>query len=252
MIDLAAAQGYRAIVFDRPGYGHSERPKGEKATPFVQARLIHGALKQLGAEKPVMVGHSWSGTMTLTYALTYPNEISGIVTLAAAMYKEGYPAENGDPISKLVATPVIGDLIVNTLLKSPIGMALAENMVKQTFAFEPIPADYREAALALWLRPGPFKANREDILAFSPAAEEISKRYKEIRTPVMIVAGTEHPFGTIEQALRLKEDIPHAKLKFVPNVAHMIPQNHPELVIEALNELTADNSDDKRNPCEIV
>ena len=50
-IDLAAEQGYRAIAFDRPGYGYSERPKNKRVTPRDQVRLIHGALRQLGCPK---------------------------------------------------------------------------------------------------------------------------------------------------------------------------------------------------------
>lgn len=237
VMEIAAEQGYHAIAFDRPGYGYSERPQTEEVTPAVQARLIHGALKELRIERPILVGHSWSGTMVLTYALSYPDDISGIVTLGAAMYKEGNPAENGDPISALVTTPVIGEIMLYTLLRSPLGTLMTEQMLKATFAPETVPADYRQATLALWLRPGQFKANREDVLAFPPASEEMSIRYKEIKHPMVIVVGDDDPFGTKEQAFRLKEDIPHANLLVLPHVAHMIPQNHPQLVIDAINTL---------------
>ncbi|SMO79758.1 alpha/beta fold hydrolase [Melghirimyces algeriensis] len=237
VMEMAARQGYQAISFDRPGYGYSERPKNEEVTPIVQARLIHGALKKLGIEKPIFVGHSWSGILVLSYALSYPDDVSGIVTLGAAMYKEGYPAENGDPISALVTTPIIGDAFLNTVLKSPLGTGLAKNILKETFAPEPVPSDYREAALALWLRPGHFKANREDVLAFSPTAEKISSKYKTIQHPMVIVVGNDDPFGTKEQAYRLQKDIPHAKLVILPNVAHMIPQNHPKEVMDAIQTI---------------
>jgi hypothetical protein len=56
VMERAAARGYDAIAFDRPGYGCSERPPRDQAAPADQARLIHGALKQLGVEKPIIVG----------------------------------------------------------------------------------------------------------------------------------------------------------------------------------------------------
>jgi pimeloyl-ACP methyl ester carboxylesterase len=237
VLNMAADKGYQAIAFDRPGYGYSERPRNEPVTPIVQARLIHAALVELGIEKPILVGHSWSGMMVLSYALLYPQEIDGIITLGGAMYKEGYPAENGDPISTIVVTSVIGNLLLHTALRFPFGTVLADRILEATFAPESIPPGYREATHALWLRPGQFKANREDVLAFAPAAEQISKRYKEIDTPVVIVAGNEDPFGTIEQAHRLKKDIKHAELIILPKVAHMLPQNHPELVMNAVDRL---------------
>jgi pimeloyl-ACP methyl ester carboxylesterase len=48
----------RVIIFDRPGFGHSERPRGKLWTAIRQADLIHDALLQLGVERPVVVGHS--------------------------------------------------------------------------------------------------------------------------------------------------------------------------------------------------
>lgn len=237
VIELASSRGYQAIAFDRPGYGHSERPRKEQATPAVQARLLHGALQQMNVRKPIMAAHSWSALLALTYALAYPDCLSGVVILAGAMYKEGYPAEHGDPISKLTVAPAAGWLFRNMVLRSPLGTALANASVTQTFAPEPVPAGYREAALALWLRPGQFLANREDILAFPPAAQEASQHYNQIRCPVVIAAGEDDPFGVKEQAVRLKSDIPHAKLLMFPGVAHMIPQNHPELVMQAVEAL---------------
>ena len=44
------------------------------------------------------------------------------------------------------------------------------------------------------------------------------------------------PFGAPEQAMRLKRDIPHAELMMIPHVAHMIPQLHPELALEAIDK----------------
>lgn len=238
-MDLAAAQGYQALAFDRPGYGHSGRLGREHASPLAQARLIHDALQELGIQKPIVVGHSWSGTLVMAYALLYGDEVEGVITLGAMMYKEGYPAEHGDPISKLVTTPVLGRLLLYTLLQSPLGTMMAKRITAETFSPEAAPSGYVEAVLSLWFRPGQFRANREDVLAFAPAAISIQHRYPEIRLPVVIVAGEQDPFGTKEQALRLQRDIPHAQLVVLPQAAHMIPQNHPAEVMEALLRLSA-------------
>ena len=47
LIDLVA-KDYRVIVFDRPGFGHSDRPPNVVWTPDAQAELIKLALAQLG------------------------------------------------------------------------------------------------------------------------------------------------------------------------------------------------------------
>ncbi|MBN2981646.1 MULTISPECIES: alpha/beta fold hydrolase [Cohnella] len=241
-IDLAASAGYRGIAFDRPGYGYSERPRDENVTPRTQARLLHEALKALGVEKPILVGHSWSGVLVLAYALDYPDDLSGIVTLGAGLYPEGYPAEKGDPISTLVTTPVLGDVAMNMLL-AVLGPPLADNILKETFKPEPVPEGYRQATHAYWLRPSQFKANREDVLAFVPAAKEIMGRYSEIRAPLVIAVGDDDPFETKEHSFRLHRQLPDSKLLVLPDVAHMIPQNHPEAVIRAVKMLTEPESE---------
>lgn len=236
VLELAKRKGYRGIAFDRPGYGYSDRSRN-KITPMDQARLIHEALKKLGVEKPILVGHSWSGLLVLSYALSYPDDVSGLVILGGAMYVEGYPAANGDPISKMVTTPIVGDLMVYTLLQSPLGTKMTENMLKETFAPEKVPSDYQKATLSLWLRPKHFRANRADVLAFVPTAKQISNDYHKIQLPVVIAVGEDDPFGTVEQAKRLKQDIPHADLVILPQIAHMIPQNHPQVVIDMVEKL---------------
>ena len=49
LIDLAA-RNYRVIVFDRPGFGHSDRPRNVVWTPDAQAELIKDALTRLKFE----------------------------------------------------------------------------------------------------------------------------------------------------------------------------------------------------------
>jgi alpha-beta hydrolase superfamily lysophospholipase len=58
-----AAQKYRVIVFDRPGFGYSERPRGTLWTQAAQADLIHAALSQMGIRHATVLGHSWGARL---------------------------------------------------------------------------------------------------------------------------------------------------------------------------------------------
>ena len=58
LIDLAV-ENYRVIVFDRPGFGHSDRPRNVVWTPAAQADLINSALQLLGVPHAIVLGHSW-------------------------------------------------------------------------------------------------------------------------------------------------------------------------------------------------
>ncbi|WP_246649563.1 alpha/beta fold hydrolase [Bradyrhizobium canariense] len=57
LVDLLA-QGNHVVCFDRPGFGHSQRPRLRVWTAAAQAALLAKALNQLGVRDPVVLGHS--------------------------------------------------------------------------------------------------------------------------------------------------------------------------------------------------
>src|SRR6266496_1993431 len=98
---------YRVIAFDRPGHGASGRRDSKSATVEYQAQLLHDTLTDLGITKPILVGHSWGGSLALAYALKYPDEPSALVLLAPAAYPD---TETNGILRSFVKTPIIGDL----------------------------------------------------------------------------------------------------------------------------------------------
>ena len=58
-----AAERYRVIVMDRPGYGRSSRPRRRRWTPGAQAELMHHALRKLDVYCPVLLGHSFGASV---------------------------------------------------------------------------------------------------------------------------------------------------------------------------------------------
>ena len=111
LIDLAAKK-YRVIVFDRPGFGHSDRPRNVVWTPTAQAELINSALNRLGVSEALVLGHSWGASVAVALALKYPMLVQGLV-LASGFY---YPTLRPDVIAlSAPAAPFIGDVLRYTL-----------------------------------------------------------------------------------------------------------------------------------------
>src|ERR1700737_2746087 len=114
LIDLAS-KNYRVIVFDRPGFGHSGRPRNVVWTPAAQADLFVKALDRLGVRSAIILGHSWGASVAVALALKHPQFVDGLV-LASGYY---FPP---DPPNFLVlsapAVPGIGDILTYTF--SPI------------------------------------------------------------------------------------------------------------------------------------
>lgn len=85
-LDIA---GYRAIAYDRWGYGRSA-PREQLSMPHFkedQEDLL-AMLDQLQIERAALVGHSDGGTIALYFAARYPQRVSCLVTLAAHGYVE--------------------------------------------------------------------------------------------------------------------------------------------------------------------
>jgi pimeloyl-ACP methyl ester carboxylesterase len=64
VLELAARRS-RVIAFDRPGFGHSDRPRSRLWGPRAQARLLVRALRVLGVEQPIVLAHSWGTLVAL-------------------------------------------------------------------------------------------------------------------------------------------------------------------------------------------
>src|SRR5438270_2783759 len=114
---------FRAIAFDRPGHGFSERPANDGAMS-AQARLVRGALETLGVRRPVIAGHSWGGALAISYALQFPEDTAALVLLAPAVSREEdvYAAQR-----TLVEIPVLSDLFIrasDTFIRSEIKRTL--------------------------------------------------------------------------------------------------------------------------------
>jgi alpha-beta hydrolase superfamily lysophospholipase len=67
-----AARRYRVIVFDRPGFGYSDRPRSTIWTAEAQADLLRDALVQIGISRAIVLGHSWGSSVAVSLALKYP------------------------------------------------------------------------------------------------------------------------------------------------------------------------------------
>src|SRR5215218_11415027 len=60
---------HRVIVFDRPEFGYSTRPRSRVWTPRAQAEVLRKALDQLGVKQAVVLGHSWGTLVAVSLAL---------------------------------------------------------------------------------------------------------------------------------------------------------------------------------------
>lgn len=231
VVDLAA-QRYRVIVLDRPGYGYSERPRGRVWTAHAQAALFHVALQKLGVDRPIVLGHSWGAFIALAYALDYPEETRSII-LASGYY---YPTLRLDVLlSSGPAIPVLGDVMRYTL--SPLaGRLLWHPMLRYLFDPHPVTSAFEQFPVWMALRPSQLRASAAESALMLPSAFMLRPHYDELRVPIVILAGeSDRHVNTHAQSERLHQQLPNTEFHSVAGAGHMVHQVAPDEVLAAID-----------------
>lgn len=225
------SQSYSVVAFDRPGHGYSERRDSMQTTVEIQALIIREALQKLALEKPVLVGHSWGGSLVLAAAVAYGKDLAGIVLLAPA----AYPSVRIEWWSLLPHIPVIGNIVVNKLTPY-LGRAMVRKSVKQAYDPQEVQEDYIERSLDLWMKPDHIRACAYDERTLGASLRGLSEHYCDIEMPVVIVTGSaDRLLNPEEHAYPLHKTIRNSKLVVLPETGHQLPQTRPDAVISAID-----------------
>jgi pimeloyl-ACP methyl ester carboxylesterase len=227
-----AAKSYRVFAFDRPGYGHSDRPRSTIWTANAQAELIHEAMVELGIKRAIVLGHSWGASVAVALALHHPETVGGLV-LASGYY---YPSMRSDVVTASgPAVPIFGDVLRYTV--SPmLGRAMWPLLVRKIFGPSPTPAKFDGFPVEMALRPSTLRASAAESALMIPDAFAAHGHYAEIKMPVAIVAGEADKIVDVaRQSARLHDELPQSTFDCVPGVGHMIHQTKPERVMAAID-----------------
>jgi pimeloyl-ACP methyl ester carboxylesterase len=239
-----ASQKHRVIAFDRPGFGHSARPRRTIWTPDAQAVLIHRALKQIGISRATVLGHSWGASVAVALALEHPEIVNGLV-LASGYY---YPTPRADALLLSgPAAPVVGDILSHTL--SPIlGRLLWPLLMRKIFGPAKVPAKFGAFPKEMALRPAQIRASAAETALMIPSAFAPPRKYTSLKMPVVIIAGEQDRLIDIEkQSARLHQEITQSKFRRVTNAGHMVHQTATPLVMKAIDEVGLPTETDRQS-----
>lgn len=230
LVDLAAKR-YRVIVFDRPGFGHSTRPSNITWTPQAQARVLRQALRQLGVERPIVLGHSWGTLVALALALDNPTYVRSLV-LVSGYY---FPTLRLDvPLASVPAIPVLGHLLRHSVFPW-LGRLKWPLIRRKIFGPPPVPKRFDAFPVWMTLRPSQLGAAAAEAALMIRAAKTLRDRYSELEIPVVICTGLNDRLVSKRQSERLHEAVPHSELVVVPGMGHMIHHLVPDAVMGAID-----------------
>jgi pimeloyl-ACP methyl ester carboxylesterase len=228
-------QRHRVIIFDRPGFGYSERPRGRLWTAGEQAELLHKALRQLDVERPVVVGHSWGSLVALSLVARHQADIAGLVLLSGYYFWTMRPDV---PLVATAALPVLGDILRYTI--SPILGWLQMPLLKWAmFSPAPVPPRFQaEYSSAMALRPSQIRATSVDGALMIAGALALRRHYKDMTLPVVIIAGDGDRIVFKRRSRQLRDSIPGSRLEIVKGAGHMVHHVATRQVVQAIESVT--------------
>ncbi len=227
--------GRRTIAIDRPGFGYSTGGY----VPFDrQLEVIHELLAKLHVVRPILVGHSYGGTISLGYTERYPQEVAGLVLVDAAAAGQKIEAltDAQAHLVKFLQLPVIRQVANATFGQLLITVSVNQEDAE---AFYPLPvvAAHRRRVLEINMTHGNLEAWSGEILASTGVIAQIDKGLGGIETPTVVIQGEQDELVNQSHGRKLAATLPHARLVMLYG-GHMQPYDHPAVIAAAVRSLS--------------
>lgn len=190
------------------------------------------ALDQAEMARAVVVGHSLGGAVAAWLASAAPDRVAGLVLVAPAADTHSITA-----LDRLLAAPVLGDVLSAALLGAAGGAAAAGPVRRVIGSRLGIDPRYLRSSAALLRRPNAwrsFVAEQRTLIRDLPALE---RRLAEIVAPTTVVVGTADHVVPIASARAVADRIRGAALIELAGAHHLLAQQRPaelaELIVAA-------------------
>ncbi|MCI3204604.1 MULTISPECIES: alpha/beta hydrolase [Pandoraea] len=233
----ALAHTHRIVLIDRPGSGYSTRASGRDAAIAWQANVVAQVIDKLELDRPLIVGHSLGGAVSLRLALDHPQRVGALALIAPLTQPvSDVPA----PFRALAIRSAWWRRWVGRTLAVPVGMMTGRTTLTYVFGPEDAPKDFLiRGGGVLGFRPGNFEAGSGDILAAERDMSGLAAHYAELTVPVDILYGRgDRILDYRQHGERMPVANPRIRLALVDG-GHMLPVTQPEATMQWLQEVTA-------------
>jgi pimeloyl-ACP methyl ester carboxylesterase len=230
---------YRVIALDRPGLGYTGRTGRAHARAFArtaespaeQAALLAAAARALGADRPIVVGHSMGGIVAMAWALDH--DPAAVVMLAGVALP--WPGDLGWLYQ--VNGTLLGGGLVAPLISAWAPRSRLTDAIRATFAPQPMPEAYADhIGTYMPLRLPAFRANARQVNTLRPHVVGMERRYPGLILPIEILHGDADTTVPISvHSAPLSRIIPSANLTILPGIGHMPHHADPDATVAAID-----------------
>lgn len=234
---------YRVTVLDRPGLGWSSQPEGfggawnsQGEGPRLQALLLKQATDTLGVTNPLVLGHSFGGSVAMAWALEHPDTAGLIIVSGLTHMWEGeldwQYRVNSNPAGSALFVP---------LLSAFVPRSYVEKVVDSIFAPNAAPDGYIDhIGASLTLRRKSLRANSKQVASVRGHLPDMVDEYPALTLPIEVLHGDADTIVLLEtHSVPLSERVDSAVLTVLPGAGHMPHHTHEADVIDAIDRAAA-------------
>jgi 3-oxoadipate enol-lactonase len=220
----AFSDRYHAIAWDMPGYG------GSAPLPAVSIATLADALqdflRQVGAAKPILVGHSIGGMIVQQWLVKYPRTAAAVV-LAQTSPAFGKP--DGDWQKSFI------DARLGPLDRGETLVSLAPMLVKELVGDDPDAGGMKLARDCMAaVPPATYRAVVLALMGF-----DLRGALKAIAVPTLVLSGSKDKNAPAPMMAKMASYIPSAEYVEIEGAGHLVNLERPKIFNAELNRFLA-------------
>lgn len=229
LMPLLADAGMRVIAIDLPGHGLSDKPDDVRLyTLDAQAGCILGAMDALGLSRAVLVGHSMGGPICARVAVLAPDRVAALALLAPAGFGTEWELRVLRAITPRLVAPMLPRLLRRWMIAAVFSFVYGTLYTPTARDVDEYwaPSQFPGFVRAMW-----------DLLHRFEWSAGIDFGFGTIGAPTVIMDGRRDNLVIRRWVRRYAEVLPHARLTVIDNCGHVVPEEAPELVSQAIKGL---------------
>jgi len=235
-----AKAGFRVVAPDLRGYNLSTRPHGIEAYGADRvADDIRGLIRERGAEKALLVGHDFGGTVAWATAMAHPEVVDRLVIMNAA-----HPRKLNEGLKHPNQLRKLWYFFYFQPPGVPERTVRARNWRffrrYQRDAQPPYTPEETERYVESWSQPGAATAIINYYRAAVRQSKQAQAQLRPISTPTLVIWGQRDRYLGPELAEPSREDVPGLdRVERLDKASHWVHHDEAERVTQLLTDFFA-------------
>lgn len=229
LMPLLAELGMRTVAIDLPGHGLSEKPGDASLyTLDAQVECVLAAMDAIGIARATLVGHSMGAPICARLAVLAPARVVALALLAPVGFGTEWDLRILRGMTPRLVAPVLPQLLhrwmVSLVLRAAYGSLYrpTERDIDEYWA----PSQFHGFVRAMW-----------DLLHRFEWSAGTDQGFATIAVPTAILDGRKDNLVIRRWVRRYAEVLPDAVMTVIEDCGHVVPEEAPEVVAEAIGAL---------------